>query len=145
MNQKSSNRSNEDRKKQKLIKLFAMILVIVILASLSIVRTEFREDKLLSTHVSVQEAVSELQFTIYSKEEWDDFFKTYKEAYITREMVYDILTKVGRNEAILEDNKGNKIKMIFSEEDNYETENKITGYLLTSYEQRMSGMCSNAE
>lgn len=106
MNQKSSNRSNEDRKKQKLIKLFAMILVIVIWASLSIVRTEFREDKLLSTHVSVQEAVSELQFTIYSKEEWDDFFKTYKEAYITREMVYDILTKVGTAKVISFDEVG---------------------------------------
>ena len=47
-----------------------------------------------------------------------------------------ILTKVGRNEAILEDNRGNKIKMIFSEEDNYETEKVITECLLTSYEQR---------
>ena len=52
-----------------------------------------------------------------------------------------ILTKVGRNEAILEDLKGNSIKMIFSENDDRETEDKITYSLLTSYEQRMKENC----
>lgn len=56
-----------------------------------------------------------------------------------------ILTKVGENEAILEDNTGNRIKMIFSENDNYETEEKITCCLITSYEQRMKDMCDIAE
>ena len=51
-----------------------------------------------------------------------------------------ILTKVERNEAILEDLKGNSIKMIFSEKDDHETEDKITYSLLTSYEQRMKDM-----
>ena len=56
-----------------------------------------------------------------------------------------ILTKVGRNEAILEDLKGNSIKMIFSENDDNETEEKITYSLLTSYEQRMKDMSDIAE
>ena len=56
-----------------------------------------------------------------------------------------ILTKVGRNEAILEDLKGNSIKMIFSENDDHETEDKITYSLLTSYEQRMKDMSDVAE
>ena len=54
-----------------------------------------------------------------------------------------ILTKVGRNEAILEDLKGNSIKMIFSENDDHETEDKITYSLLTSYEQRMKENCES--
>ena len=108
MNPKCSNRSNENRKKQKLIKLLAVILVILIMASLSITGTEFRENKLLTTHVSVQEAVAELQFTIYSKEEWNDFFKLYKEAYITREMVSDILTKLGAAKVITFDEAGKR-------------------------------------
>ena len=106
MNKKSSSWSNEDRKKQNLIKLFIVVMIIVIFASLSIVKTEFRADKLLTTHVSVEEAVSELQFTVYSKEEWDDFFKDYKEVYITREMVYDILTKLGTAKVIPFDEAG---------------------------------------
>lgn len=100
MNRKRSNWSNEDRKKQEVIKLFIVILIIVILVSLSIVRTEFEDDKTLMSHVSVEEVMSELQFTVYSKEEWDAFFKGYKESYITREIVYDILMKLGTAKVI---------------------------------------------
>ena len=64
--------------------------------------------------------------------------------YGVESMTY-ILTKVGNNEAILEDVKGNRIKMIFSENDDYETEDKVTHSLLTSYEQRMKGICDIAE
>ena len=59
------------------------------------------------------------------------------------EVMTYILTKVGRNEAILEDSKGNSIKMIFSENDDHETEDKITYSLLTSYEQRMKENCES--
>ena len=53
----------------------------------------------------------------------------------------NIIKKVGRNEAVIKDDKGNVIRMIFSEEDNNETENAITECLLTSYEQRMKETC----
>ena len=62
--------------------------------------------------------------------------------YGVETMTY-ILTKVGRNEAILEDLKGNSIKMVFSEHDDHETEDKITYSLLTSYEKRMKENCES--
>ena len=61
------------------------------------------------------------------------------------EIMEYILIKVGKNEAILEDERENRVKMIFSESDDYETENKITQCLLTSYEQRMKDMCDIVE
>lgn len=88
------------------MKIFVVLLVVVILASLQIVRTEFREDKLMSNYVPVNEAVLELQFTVYEKEEWQEFFGKYKEAYITREMVYNLLTKLGTADVIPFDEVG---------------------------------------
>lgn len=95
MKRKSSNWSNINIKKQKLLKMVLAILAIFILMSLSKVSTEFQEDNRLLTYVSVREANAELKFTVYSKEEWADFFESYKEEYMTREMVYDILMKLG--------------------------------------------------
>ena len=51
-------------------------------------------------------------------------------------MTYNFI-KVGRNEAILEYKKGNSIKIIFSESDDYKTEAEVMQSLLTSYEQRI--------
>jgi len=89
-----------NRRKQNLIKIFVVLLIVVITASIQIVRTEFREDKLMNAYVPVKEAVSELEFTVYSKEEWQDFFGDYTELYITREMVFDILRKLGTIDVI---------------------------------------------
>ena len=54
-----------------------------------------------------------------------------------------IITKMGKDEAIMKDLKGNSIKVIFSVDDDYETEDKITRSLLASYEQRIKGICEN--
>lgn len=51
------------------------------------------------------------------------------------------MTKVEKNEVILKDVKGKKIRIIFSENDDYDTAEKITHNLLTSYEQRIKGIC----
>ena len=94
MGRKNLNTSNNKRK-INILKVFIGVLVLVMLASLYGVRTEFRRDKLMATYVSVEEATAELQFTVYSNEEWDDFFSNYRDAYLTRGMVYDILEKLG--------------------------------------------------
>ena len=97
------------------MKLFVVLLIVVIVASFGIATTEFHEDKLMDNYVSVDEAVLELQFTVYSREEWLDFFESYKEAYITRQMVYDILTQLGTSEVIMFDEVG-KQKPVSREE-----------------------------
>ena len=88
------------------MKLFIALLIIVIGASLGIASTEFREDKLMTNYVSVKEAVSELKFTVYTEEEWQDFFEEFKEPYLTRGMVFDILSKVGTAKVIVFDEVG---------------------------------------
>ena len=88
------------------MKVFLVVLIVMILASLQLARTEFNEDKLMTSHVSVNEVISELQFSVYSKEEWQAFFDDYKEEYITREMVFDILTKLGTVKVIPFDEVG---------------------------------------
>jgi len=88
------------------MKLFIILLIIVIGASFGIASTEFREDKLMTNYVSVKEVISELKFTIYTEEEWQEFFEEYKEPFLTRGMVFDILAKVGTAKVIPFDEVG---------------------------------------
>ncbi len=106
MRRKYLNASYDNRKKINLMKVFIALLLLVILASLLSVRTEFHEDKLMNTHVSVKEAIAELQFTVYENEEWNRFFSDYKEGYLTRAMVFDILEKLGAAKVIPFDEVG---------------------------------------
>lgn len=106
MNKIHSNKTYENKSKQNLMKLFLVLLIVVILASFQLVRTEFKEDKLMTSHVSIEEAVLELQFSVYSKEEWQGFFERYEEPYITREMVFDVLTMLGTSKVIPFDEVG---------------------------------------
>ena len=104
--QSNYHNTNENKGKQNLMKLFVVLLIVVITASLGLVTSEFHEDKLQDNYVPVNEAVSELQFGVYSREEWQDFFSEYKEPYITRQMVYDILTRLGASSVISFDEVG---------------------------------------
>lgn len=104
--QANYHNTGENKGKQNLMKLFVVLLVVVITASLGLVTSEFHEDKLQENYVPVKEAVSELRFGVYSGEEWQEFFADYKEAYITRQMVYDILTQLGTASVIPFDEVG---------------------------------------
>ena len=77
-----------------MMNLFVVLLIVVIIASFGLVTSEFHEDRLQDNYVPVNEAVLELQFSVYTREEWQNFFADYKETYITRQMVYDILTQL---------------------------------------------------
>jgi len=92
--------------KQNLMKLFVVLLIVVIMASFGLVTSEFHEDRLQDNYVPVKEAVLELQFGVYTREEWQGFFANYKESYITRQMVYDILTQLGTADVISFDEVG---------------------------------------
>jgi len=74
MNQGNFYKSKEQKGKQNLMKLFMLLLIVVIAASFGIATTEFHEEKLMNTYVSVNEVTAELQFTVYSTEEWNEFF-----------------------------------------------------------------------
>ena len=88
------------------MKLFIILLIIVIGASLGIASAEFRADKLMTNYVSVKEAIAELKFTVHTEEEWQEFFEDYKEPYLTRGMVFDILVKAGTAKVIAFDEVG---------------------------------------
>jgi len=88
------------------MKLFIVLMIIVMGASFGIASTEFREEKLMTNYVSVKEVISELKFTVYTEEEWQDFFGTYRDPYLTRGMVFDILAKVGTAKVIAFDEVG---------------------------------------
>ena len=94
------------KKKQNLMKLFVVLLILVIGASFGLAKTEFHPDRLMSTYVPVEEVASELKFTVYSSEEWNDFFDEYKEKYLTREMVFDILIQLGTKDVVPFDEVG---------------------------------------
>jgi len=117
----------ENKGKQSLMKLFVVLLIVVIVASLGLVTSEFHEDKLQDNYVPVNEAVSELQFSVYTQDEWQEFFADYKEAYITRQMVYDILTQLGTEDVIPFDEVG-KQKPVSRTEWNHIYE-QLTDYL----------------
>lgn len=88
------------KSKKNLMKIFVVLLLVMIITSIGIVSNDFEADKLTDNYVSVDEAALALRFRVYSIEEWQDFFKDYKETYITREMVSDILTQLGTIEVI---------------------------------------------
>lgn len=81
--------------KRNLMKLFLALLIVIIIASLRLVSVRYDAKELQQTHISKSEVAAELSFFVYSKAEWQEFFRAYKEEYITREMVYDILRRVG--------------------------------------------------
>lgn len=108
MNQSNYRKAKASKSKKNLMKIFVVLLLVMIVTSIGIASNEFREDKLTDSYVSVDEAVSALRFSVYSREEWQDFFGAYKEAYITREMVYDILTQLGTIEVIPFEEAGKK-------------------------------------
>ena len=55
------------------------------------------------------------------------------------------LKRVGENVAVIECERGNAIRIIFEDNDDYETENSITQSLILSYEQCMENLCEIAE
>ena len=47
------------------------------------------------------------------------------------------IKRIDNNNVVLEGNRGNRIKIIFTKEDNKEVEELVLGNLLTSYEKRI--------
>lgn len=88
-------RKNMQEKNFYRIELLLVILAVILFLLFGKWKIGFHEDKWTKDYVSTKEVVLELQFSVYSKEEWEEFFCSYKETYITNEMVTAVLKKLG--------------------------------------------------
>ena len=89
----------------RIVWIFVILLLVVILP---VIWADFDEKKLQDNFVPVEEVISELDFTVYTKEEWELFFEHYIEKYLTKEMVSDILKTLGTAEIISFEEAGTK-------------------------------------
>ncbi len=98
---KGKERMNQIHFWKKRNRLFGVLFIVALIVFLPMIWTDFDEKKFQENYVPVSEVISELQFTVYTEEEWQEFFKVYRELYITKKMVSDILEKLGTAEFIL--------------------------------------------
>lgn len=78
-------------------------------------KERFEEEKQKEHYVAIKEALLELQFFVYSNEEWEQFFLAYEEEYLTNEMVAQMLQKLGVAEVIPFEETGRKEALARSE------------------------------
>lgn len=93
------------------IKAIILILLIGILGVLLAdrMRTDYREEEYSATYIGVSEVKAELGFTVYTAEEWDNYFAVYHKEYLTWKMLEQLLDKLGVSEEIsLEKKNGNR-------------------------------------
>lgn len=83
-----------------LIELILVVSAIVLFLFFGIWKDAFDEQKISDDYVAVKEVALELQFSVYTLEEWKQFFSSYKENYVTREMVSAMLDQLGVSEVI---------------------------------------------
>lgn len=108
---------NAYRKKRKFylteaVLVFSAIILFVFFGKWT---ARFDEKIFTESYVSVKEVGLELPFSVYSKEEWETFFATYKEPYLTNEMVTAILRKLGVSDVIPFEGRGTKRAVARSE------------------------------
>ena len=87
----------------------------------------FDKEKWSERYVSTEEVSLQLQFFVYSKEEWQDFFDAYKEPYLTYEKVSALLSKLGVAEVVPFEEKGKQREV--SRRQWYEIYEQIREYL----------------
>ena len=83
-------------------KVTALVLLLVILAVILIVKMkdEHTADTYSNDFVSVEEVKQELAFSVYTPEEWDTYFSVYHKDYLTKEMLDQLMEKMGVKEQI---------------------------------------------
>lgn len=87
-------------KRIRLKRIIFIVFVFAIAIFLPLIWVDFDEKKLQEKYIPIEEVISELQFTVYTEEEWQEFFEHYIEDYMTKEMVSDILWKLGTADVI---------------------------------------------
>lgn len=115
------------RKNIFLIEIILILAVFVFLVFLDTKKEGFEEENRSEDYVPVQEVQQGLSFFVYSLEEWEQFFETYEEQYLTREMVSGLLKQIGVSEVILFEE--NKVKNPVNRSNWYEIYKEILLYL----------------
>lgn len=84
------------------IKIIALLILLVILGMILMqkLKVDYIPEEYSNTYISIDEVKSELAFTVYTGEEWDEFFAVYEKEYMTNAMLTDLLEKLGILEQI---------------------------------------------
>ena len=85
-----------------LYKLLFVIVLIVVVFMVFLIKNKQSDNSMIYSeeYVSVDEIKSEMQFFIYTEEEWDAFFDTYESECLNGQMRDDLLKKLGVAEYI---------------------------------------------
>ena len=98
--------NNRERTKFYLIEIVLVLLAAFLFAFFGKWTARFEEETMTDSYVSVKEAALNLEFSVYTKEEWKLFFDAYKEEYLTNEMVEAVMKKLGVSDVISFTGKG---------------------------------------
>ncbi len=93
-------KDNRERRKFYLIEIILVLTAAVLFVLFGKWTARFEEETMTESYVSVKEVSVALEFSVYTNEEWKSFFNTYKEEYLTNEMVTAVLKKLGVSELI---------------------------------------------
>ena len=74
--------NNRERTKFYLIEIVLVLLAAFLFAFFGKWTARFEEETMTDSYVSVKEAALNLEFSVYTKEEWKLFFDAYKEEYV---------------------------------------------------------------
>ena len=118
------------KNKKNYVYLIEMVLVLTAIALFLVFgvwKERFVPDKRSEEYVAIQEIQQGLSFFVYSPEEWEQFFGKYEERYLTREMVSELLRKIGVAEVIMFEET--RLRNPVSRSDWYEIYKEILLYL----------------
>lgn len=84
------------------IKAILLILLVVILCVLLAdkMKNDFQKEEYSTKYIALSEVKAELAFSVYTPEEWEDYFAVYHKEYLTWEMAAQLLEKLGVSEQI---------------------------------------------
>ena len=91
-------------KKRNIPKISAVILGVLICVFIGVLINKLKEnydpEVFSEDYISIDEVKQELAFTVYSKDEWDDWFSDRKQEYLTQSVLDELLKKLGVSEQI---------------------------------------------
>ena len=121
--------NNRERKKFYLIEIVLVLLAAFLFAFFGKWTARFEEETMTDSYVSVKEAALNLEFSVYTKEEWKLFFDAYKEEYLTNEMVEAVMKKLGVSDVISFTGKGKGLQRAVTRMEWYQVYKQLIDYL----------------
>lgn len=122
-----------NKRKQQKKTFFYVIETVLVIAAVGLFILfgkwdgRFNEQKWSEKYVSNHEVALQMQFFVYTKEEWQEFFDAYEEPYLTYEKVAALLKKTGVAEEIPFVEKGKQREI--SREEWFSIYEQIRSYL----------------